>query len=422
MSDKNRVAITGIGFVCPVGNNVKDSWQSLIEGRSGLSSLAGFSDKDYPWKSFGLVKNEQNLIDSFLSAKEQRKMDRFIQLALVAGFEAVSDAGLSINFPTNRDRFGVFLGVGIGGMGSILQGQEDLQKKGRNAISPFLIPKSISNEAASWFSIKWDLQGQVCTIVNACSSSNDAIGLAFRNIRDGYSDYILAGGSENCITPLSIVSFGNMRALSTWDKDPAQASRPFDKKRSGFVMAEGAAVLVLERYDLAVKRGAKIYAEVLGYGAAGDAYHVTAMHPQGRGAEKAVRLALRDGGIALEQIGYINAHGTGTPMNDPIETQVLKNVFGSSIDPDNEKRILVSSTKSMTGHLLGAAGALEVGITALALKGQILPPTANLDEQDEKCDLDCIANRARRAEVEYAISNSFGFGGANSVILLKRSI
>jgi len=422
MSDKNRVAITGIGFVCPVGNNVKDSWQSLIEGRSGLSSLAGFSDKDYPWKSFGLVKNEQNLIDSFLSAKEQRKMDRFIQLALVAGFEAVSDAGLSINFPTNRDRFGVFLGVGIGGMGSILQGQEDLQKKGRNAISPFLIPKSISNEAASWFSIKWDLQGQVCTIVNACSSSNDAIGLAFRNIRDGYSDYILAGGSENCITPLSIVSFGNMRALSTWDKDPAQASRPFDKKRSGFVMAEGAAVLVLERYDLAVKRGAKIYAEVLGYGAAGDAYHVTAMHPQGRGAEKAVRLALRDGGIAPEQIGYINAHGTGTPMNDPIETQVLKNVFGSSIDPDNEKRILVSSTKSMTGHLLGAAGALEVGITALALKGQILPPTANLDEQDEKCDLDCIANRARRAEVEYAISNSFGFGGANSVILLKRSI
>lgn len=417
---KNRVAITGIGIVCPVGNSTEQSWQSLINGQSGLSFLQDDVLPNTQWKSFGLVKNEQELIDSVLSKKDQKKTDRFIHLAVLAGSQALTDAGIIDSFPKARDRFSIFLGVGVGGINSILDEVEKLKEGGVRRVSPFLIPKSISNEASSWLSIKWNLQGQICTIVNACSSSSDAIGMAFRSIRDGYSDYALSGGAESSINPLSISAFGNMRALSTWAGDPKKASRPFDKNRTGFVLSEGSAILILENYELAKKRGAKIYAEVVGYGATSDAYHITAMHPEGFGAQRAINLALKDAQITKEQIGYINAHGTGTPMNDPVETQVLKNVFGNLIDPNNSNHILVSSTKSMTGHLLGATGALEIAICALSLKNQIIPPTINLDEADEKCDLDYVANKAKSANIKFALSNSFGFGGANSVVVLKR--
>ena len=417
---KNRVVITGIGVVCPVGNTTNQTWQSLIQGKSGLSLLKEDTLKDVPWKSFGYVKNEQELIDLVLTKKEQNKTDRFIHLAMLAGDQALKDAGVTADFPSNRERFSIFLGVGVGGINSILQGISDLREGGVKRVSPFLIPKSISNEASSWLSIKWNLQGQISTIVNACSSSSDAIGTAFRSIRDGYSDYALTGGAESSINPLSISAFGNMRALSTWSGDPKKASRPFDKNRTGFVLSEGGAILVLQNYDLAKKNGAKIYAEIVGYGATSDAYHITAMHPEGVAAKRAINLALNDAQILPKQIGYVNAHGTGTPMNDPIETQILKDVFGKFIDPKNPKHICVSSTKSMTGHLLGAAGGLEIAATALALKNQIIPPTINLDEPDEKCDLDYVANKARKLNFEYAISNSFGFGGANSVIVLKK--
>ncbi len=418
---KNRVAITGIGIVCPSGNTTEQTWQSMIQGKSGLSLLLKEDVlKDVPWKAFGYVKNEQELIDSVLTKKEQKKTDRFIHLAMLAGDQALKDSGITIDFPSNRDRFSIFLGVGVGGIDSILQSVSDLKEGGVKRVTPFLIPKSISNEASSWLSIKYNLHGQISTIVNACSSSNDAIGMAFRSIRDGYSDYALAGGAESSINPLSVSAFGNMRALSTWSGDPRKASRPFDKNRTGFVLSEGGAILVLQNYDLAKKSGAKIYAEIVGYGATSDAYHITAMHPEGIEAKRAINLALNDARILPEQIGYVNAHGTGTPMNDPIETQILKDVFGKFIDPSNPKHICVSSTKSMTGHLLGAAGGLEVAATALALKNQIVPPTINLDKPDEKCDLDYVANKARKLDFEYAISNSFGFGGANSVIVLKK--
>ncbi|MFH1644744.1 MAG: beta-ketoacyl-ACP synthase II [bacterium] len=417
---ENRVVITGIGMINPVGNNVSDSWQSLINGRSGLSVFEHELLKNTPWKSFGLVKNEQEILDKVLTKNEQRKTDRFIHLAMIAANEALNDAGITNSFPESRDRFSIFLGIGVGGIDSIYESLNDLNQGGTKKVSPFLIPKSISNEASSWISIKHNLQGQLTTIVNACSSSSDAIGFAFRNIRDGYSDYALAGGTESAINPLSISAFGNMRALSTWNDDPKKASRPFDKNRTGFVLSEGSAVLILQNYETAKKSGAKIYAEIIGYGATSDAYHITAMHPEGFGAKRAINLALRDAQISPEQINYINAHGTGTPMNDPVETKILKDVFGEYINQKNENHILVSSTKSMTGHLLGAAGALEIAITALTLQNQIVPPTINLDEPDQHCDLDYVSKKAKSAKINFALSNSFGFGGANSVVGLKK--
>lgn len=421
MALKHRVAITGIGLITPLGNTTESTWQNIIAGVSGTSII---DDRvalgDYPYRHVGQVRNEKAFIDAVISEKNQTKTDRFIQLALVAGHEAMMSAGLTTEQPLVRERFGCYVGVGMGGLGSLSTTVLSLDQGGYKKVSPFMIPKTISNEAAGWLTMTFNLQGPSAAITNACASSGDALGMSFRLIRDGYCDYMLAGGSESCVVPVSIVAFGNMRALSGWAGESAQASRPFDKQRTGFVIAEGAAMLVLERYDLAEARGAKIYAEMVGYGARSDAHHITAMHPEGRGGVAAIRAALEDAQITPEQVGYINAHGTGTLMGDVIETQVIKQTFGQHVNPEREGHLVVSSTKSMTGHMLGAAGAAEAAFTALALHHETLPPTINLTDPDPACDLDYIALCARKQPIDYAISNSFGFGGSNVVLALKR--
>lgn len=416
-----RVVITGVGLATPVGLNRPQSWDNILNGRSGISRYHSDYDLGKPAPVAGQVKAPPSFemeggISHILSPGELRKTSRFIQLALLAGNEALVDAGLNSESPKQRDRFGSYVGVGIGSLEDIRQASLAFESRGYRAISPFLLPQVISNEAPGWLSMKFALQGPTMAVVNACSSGNDAIGQAFRAVQDGHADYMLAGGTESCLSPMSLVGFGNMRALSSWQGDPSAASRPFDKDRSGFVMAEGAGFLVLEREDLARKRGANIYAEIIGYGAQSDAYHITAIHPEGRGAVLAIEAALKQGKVNKEDVGYVNAHGTATPMNDPAETQILKTVFG----PHAKENMAISSTKSMTGHMLGAAGGAEVAFTALALKNEILPPTINLDQPDERCDLDYIPHHARERRVTCALSNSFGFGGANSVILLKR--
>lgn len=419
---KCEVAITGIGLITPLGNNTQTTWKSLVAGKSGISFISDrYNLENYPCKVAGFVKNEQALVDSVLSLKDQQKSGRFIQIGLVAAKQAIEDSGLSENFPEQRDRFGTYLGVGIGGLGEIEYAVREFLNGGVKKVSPYVIPSLISNEAAGWISIKWNLQGPSAVIANACSSSSDAVGMAFRLIKDGYADYMLAGGVESCAIPIAIVGFGNMKALSTWAGDPAQASRPFDALRTGFVMSEGAAVLTLERKDLAVKRGAKIYAEIVGYGATADSHHITAIHPEGRGAINAIKQALSESGINSDKIGYINAHGTGTRMNDIVENRVLKAVFGSHVDPQNSNHAVISSTKSMTGHMLGATGAAEVAFCALALQNQIVPPTINLENFDPECDLDYVPRLARFVDIKYAISNSFGFGGGNTALVLKKN-
>ena len=424
--DKHEVVITGIGLTNPLGNDTKICWNNLIQGYSGISFLS--SDfwpenyKNYPYNFAGLVKNEQEILDKVFVAAKQRKSDRFIHLAMIAGHEAMLDSGLDQNFPENRERIGTILGVGVGGIKSISSSVVDLHISGPKKVSPFLIPKAISNQASGWLCMDWNLQGPMSVVVNACSSSADAIGYAFRMIRDGYADYMLTGGAESCVTPLAMAAFGNMRALcSSKDfDDPKKASRPFDLKRSGFVMGEGAAILVLGRKDLALKRGAKVYAELAGFGITSDAFHITAMHPEARGAIGAIKMALNDAKVNLDEVDYINAHGTSTQMNDKIETFAIKSVFGDHSDPKNAEHLAISSTKSMTGHLLGAAGGTEVAISALSIKNQVLPPTINLENPDPECNLDYIPNKAIEKRVDVAISNSFGFGGGNSVLVLKR--
>ncbi|MBU1008186.1 beta-ketoacyl-ACP synthase II [Candidatus Dependentiae bacterium] len=414
MHSKKSVVITGIGLVTPVGKTARQSWDSVVAGRSGIAAFYSDIDFGHAASVAGQVGDIKEQLDAILSPSEQRRTDRFIHLSLIAAREAMHDSGLTQVEPICRERFGSYVGVGIGGLGVITDAAKALDQSGYRSISPFTLPRAISNEAPAWLSIKFGLKGPTMAVVNACSSGNDAIGQAFRAIQDGHADYMLAGGTESCLTPLAFVGFGNMRALSTWKGDPTRASRPFDKDRSGFVMAEGAGFLVLERADLARKRGATIYAELAGYGAHSDAYHITAIHPEGYGAVHAIEHALEQGGVNKQDVGYVNAHGTATPMNDPAETKILRKVFG---DCEN---LLVSSTKSMTGHMLGAAGGVEVAFSALALKHGVLPPTINLENQDDLCDLNYVPGQAREKKVTCALSNSFGFGGANSVILLKR--
>ncbi len=418
---KHRVVISGMGLITPLGNDVQTTWLRAVAGESGIAladDRVGLSS-EYPYRMVGQVRNEKPSIDAVISEKNQTKTDRFIQLAMVAGCEAMTTAGLSTECPDDRERFGCYVGVGLGGLGSLTSAVKMLDQ-GYKKVSPFMIPKSISNEAASWLAMTWNLQGPSVAVSSACASSADAIGMAFRLIRDGYCDHMLVGGAECCVVPVGIVAFGNMRALSAWTGDPAQASRPFDRQRTGFVIAEGAAMLVLERYDLAQARGAHIYAEVVGYGATSDAHHITAMHPEGRGAIASIKAALHDADITPDKVGYINAHGTGTLMNDVIETQVIKKVFGDLVDPSRSGHTVISSTKSMTGHMLGAAGAAEVALTACALQHGIVPPTINLTDPDPACDLDYVPLHARSCSLDYALSNSFGFGGGNVVIALKR--
>jgi 3-oxoacyl-[acyl-carrier-protein] synthase II len=366
------------------------------------------------------VRGEAPLLDAVLPVKQQPRTERFTQLALIAANEALTQAGLSNTFPADRYRFGAYLGIGVGGVTGLMEADAAFKEGGPKRVNPFVVPKIITSMAPGWLSMQFNIQGPTVATASACASSADALGLAFRSIRDGYTDYMLAGGSEACALPLTLASFGNMRALSTWQGDAAGASRPFDKERSGFVLAEGAAVLVLERLETAVERGATIIAELVGYGATADAYHMTAMHPDGNGAVAAISLALADAGITPEQVGYINAHGTATPMNDAQETMVLKKVFKEHVQPETVGHAVVSSTKSMTGHMLGAAGAAEAAFCALALRSGVVPPTINLQTPDAACDLDYVPNVARQHVAEYAISNSFGFGGCNSVLVLKR--
>jgi 3-oxoacyl-[acyl-carrier-protein] synthase II len=418
---KHAVAITGIGLVTPLGNTTPSTWANLIAGKSGITQLpANFGlPADYPVTVAGLVQNEAELLAQAFPPKQHSRADRFIHLAMIAGQQAMDDAQLTTEFPTNRERIGTYMGVGFGGLGSVVEAVHSFNVDGPRRVNPFTIPKLVSNMASGWLAMHYNLQGPNMAITSACASSSDAVGLAFRAIRDGYADVMLAGGSESCVQPLTIASFGNMRALATWQGDPAAASRPFDVGRTGFVLAEGAAVLVLERLDHAQARGAAIYALVAGYGASSDAYHMTAMHPDGRGAQQAMHQALADADLTPADVDYINAHGTATPMNDPLETALIKTVFGKRSDPAGQNHVLVSSTKSMTGHMLGATGAAEAAFCALAIKHGIVPPTINLTSPDPACDLDYVAHTARRQTIRAALSNSFGFGGSNAVLALK---
>lgn len=417
----HSVVITGIGLITPLGNSTQATWDNLIAGKSGIQKIPeSMGLGDYPVSIAGLVTNEQPLLDIALPPKQHSRTDRFIHLAAIAGHEAMHNAGLANSNSYDRARFGVYMGVGIGGLRSISDGAYALERDGLKRVSPFIIPKAISNMAPAWLSLQWNLQGPMFTVTSACASGTDAVGLAFRQIRDGYADAMLAGGTESCIIPITIGGFGNMRALAQWQGSPETASRPFDAGRQGFVIAEGACVLVLERKDKAIARGATLYGEIVGYGNTADAYHMTAMQPEGKGAIAAMQYALTDAGITPQDVGYINAHGTGTAMNDIVESVAIKTLLGAHADKGTPGHCVVSSTKSMTGHMLGATGATEVAFTALALKNGILPPTINLDTPAEGCELDYIPHTARRSDVQYGMSNSFGFGGNNAVVVVKK--
>jgi 3-oxoacyl-[acyl-carrier-protein] synthase II len=416
---RNEVVITGIGLVTPLGINTNHTWKSLCAGRSGITRHHDSKLQHYPYNAVGLVTHEQELLDIVFSKKNQSKTDRFVHLAMLAGHEAINDSGIIEHFLTDRTRFGVCVGVGMGGLNITSQAGVLFEKKGIRGISPFVIPRAIGNMAANWLSITHQLNGPSTVVTSACSSGADAVGCAFRTIRDGYADVMLAGGAESCVIPLAIAAFGNMRTLSSWKGDPTKASRPFEKDRTGFVIAEGAGIVLLERKDHACKRGANVYASVVGYGSTSDAHHITAMHPDGESGITAIKQALHDANIDKSSVGYINAHGTGTIMNDATETKILKKVFGNYLEPSKNNHIVVSSTKSMTGHMIGAAGGAEVAFSALALKNQIVPPTINLDTPDPVCDLDYVPHEARHISIDYALSNSFGFGGGNAVIVLK---
>lgn len=407
-----RVVITGIGLVTPLGVGVKENWQSLKEGRNGIERITRFDVSEYQSQIAGEVKNFDPL--DFIDKKELRKMDRFIQYALAASQLAAEDSEINVSL-LEGERTGVFIGSGIGGIGGIEETHKILLEKGPNRVSPFFLISTIINEAAGYVSIKFRSRGPNLANATACSTGTHAIGDSFKIIARGDADIMLAGGAEAPITPLGMSGFCAMRALSVRNDDPQTASRPFDATRDGFVVSEGAAVLILEEMEAAMNRGAKIYAEIIGYGTSGDAYHPSAPCLDGEGAFLSMRKALNDGGIQPELIDYINAHGTSTPWNDKIETLAIKKLF-----LEHAKELCVSSTKSMTGHLLGAAGGLEIAAVALSLKDQIIPPTINYKVPDPECDLDYVPNTYRSAKLTYALSNSFGFGGTNGTLLLKR--
>lgn len=406
-----RVAITGIGLVTPLGASTAQTWNGICRGDSGIVTLDDPALADYPVRIAGLVRGEHDRLDACLSQKEQQRTDRFIHLTALAASEALAQADLSLTV-SDKQRAGVFVGVGLGGLNSIIDAVRTIDHSGMRRLSPFIIPKLISNEAASIVSMHHDLRGPTLSISTACSSGADAIGQAMYAIRHGVSDVMVAGGAEHVISPLAIAGFGNMRALAQWQGDPTEASRPFDRDRCGFVMAEGAGMLVLEELSRAQKRGATIYAEVVGYAATNDAHHMAAIHPEGRGARAAITNALADAQCVPSDIGYINAHGTSTQMNDAIEAAAIRDIFG-------ETQPYVSSTKSMTGHMLGAAGGVEIGLSALTLHHQVAPATRNLTTSD--CDIRHVPAHGYELKAQYAMSNSFGFGGANTAVVLKQA-
>jgi len=412
----NRVAVTGMGTICGMGKSLDEVWQNLIEGKSGISKIEreSFDDEKISVHVAGTVKDFE-LDEEILSRKEAAKYDTFIHYALHSANEALNQAGLLKSSPYNPGKTGTILGVGMGGFPIIEKTINIFNKRGERRVSPFFIPSIIPNMASGVVSLRFGLKGVNYTTSSACASASHAISSAFFEIQSGRQDMMVTGGSESVISNLPFAGFISMRALSK-NINPLEASRPFDKDRDGFVMGEGAGILVLENWDKAVARGATIYGEVIGSGFSSDAHHITAPHPEGEGAAACIDMSLYTAGISPEDIGYVNAHGTSTPLGDIAETKALKKVFGS-----HAKKLMISSSKSMSGHLLGAAGGLESIVCLKALYEKILPPTINLVNQDPECDLDYIANKARAQEVEYALNNSFGFGGTNSTLIFKRS-
>jgi 3-oxoacyl-[acyl-carrier-protein] synthase II len=409
---ERRVVVTGIGLVTPLGIGVDENWDGLMSGRSGIAPISRFDAGALPTRFAGEVRAFDPT--RFIEKRELKRMDRFVQFALAAAQLAMGDSGLRID-SASADRVGVILGVGMGGMESIEDTIRDFNLAGLKKVSPFFIPRVIVNMAPGQIAIRFGARGPNYAAVSACASATHAIGEAYRLIRDGRQDAMITGGAEACVTPLGVAGFSAMRALSTRNEAPEHASRPFDRQRDGFVIAEGAGVLILEAAAAAQARRAPIYAEIVGYGASADAFHITAPAPEGDGAVSCMRVALEDAGITPEQVDYINAHGTSTPHNDTSETQAIKHLFGA-----HAYRLAVSSTKSQTGHLMGAAGGVEAGYVALALARQVIPPTVNYDEPDPTCDLDYVPNQPRPAPLHIALSNSFGFGGTNACLVVRR--
>jgi 3-oxoacyl-[acyl-carrier-protein] synthase II len=407
-----RVVITGLGMVSPLGIGVEKTWQALVQGKSGVVRITKFDPTGFDTQIAAEVKDF--VPENFMEKKEIKRMDIFIQYAMASAMMAMEDAQLPIT-PQNADRVGVVVGAGLGGLTTIESFHKILMEKGPGRISPFFIPALIVNEAPGQISIRFGAKGPNSSVVTACATGNHNIGDAWRMIQRGDADAIIAGGVEATITPLAVSGFNAMKALSTRNHEPEKASRPFDKERDGFVMGEGCGIIILEEMNQALDRGAKIYAEIIGYGLNGDAYHITAPAPDGEGAARCMAMALKSAGISPEEVDYINAHGTSTEYNDLYETMAIKAVF-----KEHAKKLAVSSTKSMTGHLLGGAGGVETIFTVLTIYRGVIPPTINYDIPDPECDLDYVPNVARTADVRVALSNSFGFGGTNAVLIFKK--
>lgn len=406
-----RVVITGMGVISPIGNDVKTFWDNISAGKSGISMIETFDTTRYKTKIAGAVKNFDS--ESIFGRKEARRMDRYTQFAVAAAQQAIEDAGLKLD-KMERERVAVYVGSGIGGIQTLLEQDEQLKRRGPERVSPLLVPMMIANIAAAAISIRYGITGPTMSPVTACSIGNTAIGEAMRLIRLGIADVVLAGGAEAAITDISLASFGNATAVSTRNDDPERASRPFDKNRDGFVISEGAGIFTLEALTHANARNAHIYGEVIGYGASSDAYHIVATHPDGEGAFLAMRAALKDAGISAAEIDLISAHATSTEVGDRSETVAIKRLFG-----EDAYRIPITANKSMLGHMLGAAGGVEAIALVKSLNEGLIPPTINLQEQDEQCDLDYVKNISRKASLRTAMSNSFGFGGHNAVIIIR---
>jgi len=409
---RRRVVVTGLGHISPVGNTVAEGWANLVAGKSGIANVTKFDAANLSTRFAGEVKGFD--VEDYMPAKEARHMDTFIHYGVAAGIQAMQDSGLVVT-DENAENIGVIVGSGIGGLPMIEQTQTELLNRGPRRISPFFVPASIINMISGHLSIRFGLKGPNLAIVTACTTGAHSIGEAMRIIEYGDADVMVAGGSEATVSPLGLGGFAAARALSQRNDDPATASRPWDKDRDGFVLGEGAGVMVLEEYEHAKARGAKIYCEVVGYGRSGDAYHMTAPSEDGDGARRSMNNAMKNAQINPDAIDYINAHGTSTPLGDLAETTAIKRALG-----DHAKRTVVNSTKSMTGHLLGGAGGVEAVFSVLALRDQVSPPTINIFNQDPECDLDYCANTARDMKIEYAMSNSFGFGGTNGTLIFKR--
>ncbi len=410
--DKKRVVVTGVGMITPLGIGVEDSWNSLIAGRPGIKKITHFDSSNFPTQIAGEVVGFNP--EDYVEPKEIKKMDRFIHFAVAATAMAMNDSGLKIT-DSNAERIGVIVGSGIGGLRAIEHYHSVLLEKGPRRISPFFIPMLVINLASGQISIKFGAKGPNSAVATACASGSHSIGDAYKIIQRGDADAMIAGGTEAVITPLGIGGFNAMRALSTRNDEPEKASRPFDIDRDGFVMGEGAGIIILESIESAMDRGAKIYAEIAGYGMTADAYHITSPAPGGEGAVRCMKMTLKDGGVNPSDVDYINAHGTSTKYGDEIETNAIKTVFG-----EHAYKVSISSTKSMTGHLLGAAGGVEAVIAALSIYNDIVPPTINLDRPDPECDLDYVSYKSRKMTVNYALTNSFGFGGTNACLLFKK--